>query len=190
MLAYLFWHWPRPQVATGDYEVDLIAFHAALAAEPPPGFQRSLTFSVGPLPWLGEPARGYEDWYVVTDSAALDPLDAAAVAGRRKIPHDRAARGAAGGAGGLYRLYGGDLDLTKARTATWLHKPEGLAYADFDAQVRAWIGGQTCCVWQRQMVLGPAREFCILSREVLTLPSAAEALVAVCRTLDGAKKVS
>jgi hypothetical protein len=31
MLAYLFWHTPRPTVARADYERDLLAFSRALS---------------------------------------------------------------------------------------------------------------------------------------------------------------
>lgn len=183
MLAYIFWHWPRPQIAAGEYEADLLAFHGALAAEPPPGFRRSLTFRVGPLPWLGGEAGGYEDWYIVADSAALDPLNGAAVSGRRKPSHDRAAHAAAGGAGGLYRHQSGELDLAEARHTTWLHKPEGMTYAQFDAQLGEWMAGVACSLWQRQMVLGPACEYCLLSREALPLPPDSSAIETPCDAL-------
>lgn len=183
MLAYIFWHWPRPQVAKGEYEADLVAFHGALAAEPPPGFRRSLTFRVGPLPWLGDGVGGYEDWYVVDDSAALDPLNAAAISGRRRPSHDRAAQAAAGGAGGLYRFQRGDLDLAEARYATWVGKPDGMRYAEFDARLREAVGERDYALWQRQMVLGPGHEFCLLSREELPLLAQGGAIVAACRAL-------
>ena len=189
MLAYIFWHWPRPQVAAGDYEADLIAFHGTLAADAPPGFRRSLTFRVGPLPWLGDDAGGYEDWYVVADSAALDPLNTAAVSGRRKPSHDRAARAAAGGAGGLYRHQSGEMDLIEARHATWLHKPGGMTYAQLDVQMQAWIAGAACSLWQRQMVLGPGREYFLLSRDALPCSPFADILTTSCRALGDSARV-
>jgi len=97
MLAYVFWHWPRPLVSTNEYEASLVGFHRSLTTDPPPGFRQSLTFHVDSLPWHNDKAEAYEDWYLVADSAALDPLNAAAVSGNNRTPHDRAAQSAAGG---------------------------------------------------------------------------------------------
>ena len=177
MLAYLFWHWPRPQVEVARYEAGMLAFHRSLAADAPSGFRRSLTVRVGPAPWLQGETQGYEDWYVVADSAALDPLNAAAVSGGRRGPHDGVAYAAAGGSGGLYRWQWGALDLAEAGSATWLGKPDGVSYADFGARLRGWVGERPVALWQRQMVLGPAREFCLLSCEELSLPEGVEAIV-------------
>ena len=106
MLAYIFWHWPRPQVAAGEYETDLIAFHATLAADRhPASTARSPSASARCPGWVT--AGGYEDWYVVDGSAVLDPLNAAAVSGRRKPSHDRAVQAAAGGAGGTVSVQSG-----------------------------------------------------------------------------------
>jgi len=175
MLAYVFWHWARPQVAAKEYEANLAAFHRNLATTPPQGFRHSLTFRVDSLPWHGDRAAGYEDWYLVANSAALDPLNATAVSGNNRTPHDRVASAAAGGTGGLYRLQHGTLALTDASFAAWLDKPEGTRYVDFDALLRTWTENVEISAWQRQMVLGPAPEYCILSRENLGLPAHAVA---------------
>ena len=37
MLAYVFWHWRRPDVPAASYEALQRRFHAALGAAPPPG---------------------------------------------------------------------------------------------------------------------------------------------------------
>ena len=177
MLAYLFWHWPQVGVELGEYEAAMVGFHGGLAAGAPVGFRRSLTVRVGAAPWLVGGTQGYEDWYVVDDSAALDPLNEAAVSGARRGPHDRAAYAAAGGAGGLYRFQRGDLDLAEAGVATWLSKPGGMSYAEFDARLREWIGDTPVALWQRQMVLGPAWEFCLLSRGMIEVPEEVGALV-------------
>lgn len=186
MLAYLFWHWSRAGADAAEYEAALAGFHRSLAAGSPPGFRRSLSFRLGAAPWVaaGEAAGGYEDWYVVDDSAALDPLNAAAVSGARRAPHDRAAAGAAGGAGGLYRWQWGELDLGEARAAAWLEKPGGVSYAAFEARLGEWLGVGAVAVWQRQMVLGPAPEYCVLGEASLALPEGAGALI-VARTVVG-----
>lgn len=40
-------------------------------------------------------------------------------------------------------------------------------------------------LWQRQMVLGPAREFCLLSRGVIGIPEEVGALVVGCEVGRG-----
>ena len=60
-------------------------------------------------------------------------LNEAAVSGACEEPHNRVAREAADGTGGLYRLRAGDEDLAQARFAVWLSKPNGVSYKDFYA---------------------------------------------------------
>lgn len=153
MLAYLFWHWPAPHVDVDRYADAVVAFHGALAAAPTPGLQGSRVFAVDGAPWVvGE--YTFEDWYFVDDFAALGVLNEAAISGTRREPHDAAARLAAGGAGGVYRrLAAGTLEPIDR--ATWLSKPPGMSYPDLLARLPP---GE---VWQRQMVLGPAPEFCL-----------------------------
>jgi hypothetical protein len=153
MLAYLFWHWPRPDVDPGRYLAALRAFHAALAASPPPGYRGSRVLEVTGAPWAKVP-RAFEDWYLVDDFTALGALEEAAISGRRREPHDGAARLALGGTGGLYRRRA-EGDLAAPTRASWFGKPDGAGYDAFLAQVPA---GE---LWQRQLVLGPAPEFCL-----------------------------
>ena len=146
MLAYLFWHRPSPGAA--EYERRLAGFHERLRADPPPGFVKSVVFAVD-VPWMGQ---AYEDWYVVEDWAALGVLNASAVDDAHRPEHDAVARGAAKGAGGVYRSLGGELALEDVGDALWSAQrpnvPEGVPFA----------------LWQRQMVLGPAPEWCLLTR--------------------------
>src|SRR5512145_570811 len=101
MLAYVFWHWPRPEHDRARYVDALVSFHRALEADPPAGFRGSRVQEVTGAPWIPT-ERALEDWYLVDDFAALGALEQAAISGRRLEPHDRAARLALGGAGGLY----------------------------------------------------------------------------------------
>ncbi|WP_242342847.1 hypothetical protein [Anaeromyxobacter terrae] len=154
MLAYVFWHWPAPTVDAARYAESLVAFHRALASTPPPGVRSSRVYELEAAPWLPV-ARAFEDWYLVDDFAALGALNEAAVSGARREPHDAAARLAGGGHGGVYRLLAPARGGTLPRT-TWCSKPGGASYPEFVAQLPP---GET---WQRQMVLGPAPEFCII----------------------------
>ncbi len=163
VLAYLFWHWPWPEIPTDVYERNLIGFHETLAASTPPeGFLRSATFRIEGALWAGSEPRVYEDWYLTRGSFALDPLNEAAVSGRRKEPHDAAAHAAAGGAGGLYRLKAGNPEITGSGSAIWLTKPSDMSYEDFYARLEPWTEQPDTILWRRQMVLGPAPEFCML----------------------------
>src|SRR5437764_130248 len=102
MLAYVFWHWPNSTLTAAEYESAQQSFHAALAHSAPAGFQQSATFRLeGQAPWLGG-TPAYADWYLVTDSAALDPLNAAAVSGLCESPHAAVAKAMAAGAGSLF----------------------------------------------------------------------------------------
>jgi hypothetical protein len=121
------------------------------------------------LPWCEGP--GYEDWYLLEGSAALDPLDEAAVSGARQLAHDAAASRAAWGTAGLYRLRLGaprDEDLSQA---CWLAKPPGVRYPEFLERLAPSVEGAGAALWGRQMTLGPTPEFCLLARhELATLP--------------------
>jgi hypothetical protein len=162
MLAYVFWHWRFPTVEETAYERRIVEFQEALRTQRPRGFQYSVVLKVGLAPWVGRDEDVYEEWYVVENSAALDALNEAAVSGACKEPHNQVAKDAAGGAGGLYRLRAGEAGLTTARVALWFAKPAGMSYETLYGMlqaevVRAPAGGS---MWQRQMVLGPAPEFC------------------------------
>ncbi|HXQ74590.1 MAG TPA: hypothetical protein VN844_29060, partial [Pyrinomonadaceae bacterium] len=131
MLAYVFWHWPQASVDTEVYVAHLEAFHRTLAANRPPGFHRSVVFRIEDADWLQTRGPAYEEWYLLDDSAAMDPLNHAAVSGICEAPHNTVAREAAGGTGGLYRLRAGEEVLPEARFAFWLAKPEGVTYPNF-----------------------------------------------------------
>jgi hypothetical protein len=155
MLAYVFWHSPAPGADRHGYERLLAYFHAALASDPPSGFAGSSAHAVDPVPWLEGDV--YEDWYLVESWDDLGALNKAAVDAGRALAHDAAARAVAAGTAGVYRLRGGDASIPREGDAVWLHKPRGEAYPD----VRARLAAAAESVWERQMVLGPAPEYCL-----------------------------
>jgi hypothetical protein len=173
MLAYVFWHWKRADVSAPDYEERLRQFHRALSDSPPPGFSQSAALALSGAPWANDGGDAYEDWYLVQDSAALDPLNAAAVSASRQLPHDEAAARAAGGAAGLYRLRAGQAVRTP-NVALWFEKPVGWSYRKLFAELEP-LTSNGAALWGRQMTLGPAREFCLHAAEALRLPHGIEA---------------
>ncbi|HLM24498.1 MAG TPA: hypothetical protein VK274_05535 [Pyrinomonadaceae bacterium] len=164
MLAYVFWHWPQPQIEHGSYVDHLAEFHRTLAANKPDGFQQSVVFLIRNANWLNTNGEAYEEWYLLDDSGAMDRLNEAAVTGVCEEPHNRVAREAADGTGGLYRLRAGAEDLAQARYAVWLSKPSGVSYKDFYASVEPLTSRPGVALWGRQMTLGPTTEFCIHSQ--------------------------
>ena len=170
MLCYVFWHWPLAEVATEAYETDLQGFQRSLLAVQSTGLIESAAFRVEGAPWVaGE--RAYQDCYLLEGSAALDVLNEAAVSPTCKQAHDRVARGAAAGVGGLYHLQRGDPLLMAARVATWLVKPRQTIYDEFYESLAVWTSCPGVSLWRRQMTLGPTPEFCLLTAEKQELPS-------------------
>jgi hypothetical protein len=162
MLAYLFWHEPRPDVDPERYVALLNAFHEALRKAPPHSFVTSWSVRLETSPWPDGSPR-FEDWYLVEDWAALGTLNEAAVRAPREHAHDAIAALATNGAGGLYALQHGALD-GPAPWAGWVTKPPGAPYETFEPDLRAAVdaaGGGA--VLRRQMVLGPAPEYAVLA---------------------------
>ena len=168
LLAYVFWHWRQPSVGTESYEAAQLAFQRALAESPSVGFVRSFSHAIVGAPWANNGAEAYEDWYLIRDSAALDPLDQAAVTAGRRSAHDAAASLAAAGTAGLYQLRLGTAP-TAPRSAQWFVKPAGMSYPQLYAAVEPALGSVDGSLWMRRMTLGPATEFCVLSREPAAL---------------------
>jgi hypothetical protein len=174
MLAYLFWHAPAQDADPARYEHALESFHRSLARRPPFGFEGSVAFRSAALPWSASDApegagRWYEDWYLVADFAALGVLNEAAVASGHRTSHDRVAKGLGSGTAGLYRLIEGEVATARAIAgcahATWVAPAAGAASAEIGALLGDGMDPRGGSVWQRQLVLGPAPEFCVLSRE-------------------------
>jgi hypothetical protein len=159
-LAYVFWHWT--DAAAEPYLEAQRAFHDALATHRPLGFRGSDSAEVTGAPWAPR-GLAFEDRYFVEDFAALGSLNAGAVAGAHKEPHDRAAARAAGGCAGVYLLRGGDAIGLAEGVAFWFGKPPGTSYEALLESLDALLAKGDVALWQRQMVLGPTPEFCLRS---------------------------
>src|SRR5678809_1008903 len=100
----------------------------------------------------------------------MDRLNEAAVSGACEEPHNRVAREAADGTGGLYRLRAGSEELAQAKFVNWLSKPAGVSYKDFYNGLQPITSQPGVALWGRQMTLGPTTEFCIHSTNPIELP--------------------
>jgi hypothetical protein len=169
-LAYVFWH--SAASPSPAYLRDLLAFHASLAAHPPAGFVRSETFGLAGAGWLDDTEDSYEDWYQVSDWAAIGELNRLAVTAPHATSHDRVAHQAGRGSGAIYGLRSGSEGAGSA-ARTWFAKPAGWSYERLDAALAETLddGG---ALWRRQMVLGPAPEFCLRSGTTRPLPDGIE----------------
>jgi len=158
MLAYVFWHRPFAHADRQVYEAALMRFQRDLLRHNPPGFISAASFRIGPVPWLTD-MPGYEDWYVVESSWALDPLNGFAIAGAMQAPHDNVAALMDEGHGGLYVHAGGEPLRAIDSTVHWLTRPRGVQWQAALAPVRA--NNPQVNIWRRQMVLGPGWEFAV-----------------------------
>jgi hypothetical protein len=177
-LAYVFWH--SAAAHAPEYERDLLAFHASLAANPPTGFVRSETFGLAGASWLGD-GQSYEDWYLVNDWQAIGELNRQAVTRPHVTSHDLVAHQAGSGAGAIYGLHAGS-DSTGLKVATWFAKPPGWSYDRLYTALEGTLG-DGASLWRRQLVLGPAPEFCLRSDVAPSLPAGIDAEVISYRPL-------
>jgi hypothetical protein len=158
MLAYIFWHRPFARVDRGGYENALLSFQRDLVAQPSPGLIAAASFRIEPVPWLSSQA-GYEDWYLLEGSWAMDPLNSFAIAGRSHASHDGVAAQSDEGRGGLYAHAGGEVSASPQSSVYWLSRPRGIHWQAALAPVRAEC--PQAVLWRRQMVLAPAPEFAV-----------------------------
>ncbi len=127
MLAYVFWHLALADVSAKEYETALLSFQADLANAPPSGFASCTTYRISEIPWLDR-RQGYEDWYFVHSSAALDTLNEAAVKPKRWDVHAGIATKMETGRGGLYQHLHGEEQPRGGERVAWLTRPRGIRY--------------------------------------------------------------
>ncbi|HEV2997641.1 MAG TPA: hypothetical protein VGX16_00925 [Solirubrobacteraceae bacterium] len=116
-------------------------------------------------PLGAEDGAGYEDWYLLDDYAALGVLNVAAVAHGHRTAHDEVARRFGAGAGGLYGLLEGHASLDEAQLAIWVARPPGAERGELGELLGDGMDPARSSLWRRQLVLGPAPEYCLLAPE-------------------------
>jgi hypothetical protein len=160
VLAYVFFHRPAPGVDASAYESALRQFHSVLHGARPVGFIGSSTFRIG---------DSYADWYLIETSAALDPLNDAAVTGARSTSHESVAHMSTYGAGKLLAQVSGR-PLAGPGFEIRFSKPAGMSYGELYERLKSWTDRSEVSLWTRMMVLGPPPEFCLLTPSVFQLP--------------------
>lgn len=170
MLAYVFWHRPSDSDSGSveAYEQAELHFQRSMTRSPPVGMRGCAAFRLDGAPWLGGGGPAYEDWYLVEDYAALGVLGEAAVGRGHRTAHDAVARRYGEGAAGVYALAEGDAraSLTSAiAQAAWVSVATGARRPLLGEMLGDGIDPRSSALWRRELVLGPAPEYCVLATE-------------------------
>jgi hypothetical protein len=161
MLAYVLWRHPRAGSSTRMvYEASLVAFHERLRSAGVSGFRSSSTSIVRKVPWVSE-ADCHEEWYVLDDWETLGALSRASVSGEPKAAYDLVTHSSSIHAATLYGLLHGAWNVD-APVAVWFSRPENMALWVMEELLAPYLDLPESGLWQRQMALGPAPEFCFL----------------------------
>lgn len=163
MLAYTVWHHASDESKLEHYQNSLIQFHQTMAEEKPQGYISSKLFTMPSVPWMGETQTIFMDWYLIEDSASLDPLNDSVLAGTRKTSHDAVADNTSGGVTALYQPKLGNDQISNVNFITWVSKPKGMKYPNFFQELNFILHDKDASCWMRYMALGPGPEFCVVA---------------------------
>lgn len=168
MLGYVFWHRPSDSEALEAYEQAELHFQRSMTRSPPVGMRGCASFRLDSAPWLGAGGPAYEDWYLIEDYAALGVLGEAAVGRGHRTAHDAVARRYGEGAAGVYALAEGDAQASLAGAiaqAAWVAVAPGARGPLLAEMLGDGMDPRSSALWRRELVLGPAPEYCVLATE-------------------------
>ena len=163
MLAFVFWSTPINGTDVQQFEDSLSGFHEELNRDRTAGFRRSVSFRVtSKLPWLQNQRALYEDWYLLSNFAAMDRLDQR-IADDHSLPSHRCLMRRTGAASGaVVYLDKGSAYVETNRFAWWFARSRTTSASSLVAAIRIEHPGLRCSVWTRAMALGPAGN-CLLA---------------------------
>ena len=152
-----------------------IAFHKALNENKPSGFRFSVTYRIQAVPWFTPRNEIFEDWYVMSNFAAMDVLDRAVLSTHGKEAHRYLMKNTAKASGGAFGLTKGVARMEDLPVANWLHRHRSFSNDKLVKMVEEQLPGGKYSFWNRAMALGPTEQ-CLLSSGPVELPSSYRAV--------------
>lgn len=163
MIALIIWSRAAAALPPGHFDSHLSGFHQKLASSRSQGFRTSACFRTEPPPWAPWNPPVFEDWYVVSNFAAIDHMIEAvkaADAADASSSHTHLIQHTEKGAGAIFGLRLGRPQLAKTPHAWWF---DALPAVDVEAHVRTLDlpgRGVEFSLWGRSLGLGPMK-FCL-----------------------------
>ncbi len=170
MLAIVFWNSRRTNASENDYRSSLIEFHQALNKNKPAGFRFSVTYRAGAVPWFAPKNEIFEDWYLLSNFAAMDVLDRAVLSTHGKEAHRYLMSNTGQASGAAFGLTRGMARMENLPVANWLQKPRNVSDCKLLKTIEEQLPAGKFSFWSRAMALGPTEQ-CVLSSGPVALPS-------------------
>jgi len=172
VLAVVFWNSRNARSSDTKYEDALAGFHQELNQQKPKGVRRSVSFRVcSKLPWINSEFPIYEDWYIMTNFAALDSLDQLVLEDKHLVSHRDLMVQTGCASGAVMYLDKGTPYVERSRIAYWFSKPREKSLEDIAAMADGTESAKTFSIWTRSMALGPTGN-CLVVNRAIDIPPA------------------